>query len=388
LTERTGYNVISADSHIVEPPDVFAGLPASLKDRAPKLADHEGGSAWFVEGVEPSPLPPTFASGTGWRKPEGTSIRFDQVLPGLYDPAERVKAQDADSVDAEILYPTPTLWDALKLVDDDELKLACARTYNDWLAQFCSHSPDRFFGVAKIPTTSVEDAIAELQRATGELGLKGALLDAYPSGSSVGGNPADDPFWEAANDLQIPVSFHYGVGAGAVTEPPGGIAPGLKPPMADAVLPLVAGGVFDRFPDVKVVLAHADAGWALHWMEFFDINYVRQKHLAQYVLQREDAVPSDYFRKFCWFTFHHDRSTVKNRHVLGQVHMVWASHFPFDDSNWPDNRQQAMNVTGEIPAADRQALLADNVGRLYGLPGYKKGFSVDEVEAFEQLVHF
>jgi predicted TIM-barrel fold metal-dependent hydrolase len=388
LTERTGYNVISADSHIVEPPDVFAGLPAGLKDRAPKLADHEGGSAWFVEGVEPSPLPPTYASGTGWRKPEGDSIRFDQVLPGLYDPAERVKAQEADSVDAEILYPTSTLWDAVKLVDDDELKLACTRAYNDWLAQFCSHSPDRFFGVAKIPTTSVEDAIAELQRATGELGLKGALVDAYPAGSSVGGNPADDPFWEVANDLQIPVSFHYGVGVDAVTEPPGGIAPGLKPPMADAVLPLVAGGVFDRFPDVKVVFAHADAGWALHWMEFFDINYVRQKHLAQYVLQREDAVPSDYIRRFCWFTFHHDRSTVKNRHVLGQVHMVWASHFPFDDSNWPDNRQQAMQVTEEIPTADRQALLADNVGRLYGLPGYKKGFSVDEVEAFEQLVHF
>jgi hypothetical protein len=47
-----------------------------------------------------------------------------------------------------------------------------------------------------------------------------------------------------------------------------------------------------------------------------------------------------------------------------------------------------MQVTEEIPTADRQALLADNVGRLYGLPGYKKGFSVDEVEAFEQLVHF
>jgi hypothetical protein len=123
-------------------------------------------------------------------------------------------------------------------------------------------------------------------------------------------------------------------------------------------------------------------------MEFFDINYVRQKHLSQYVLQREDAVPSDYIRKFCWFTFHQDRSSVKNRHRLGQVHLLWASHFPLEDAHWPDDRQQAMNVTDELPMADRQALLADNVGRLYGLPGYKKGFSAEEVEAFEQLVHF
>lgn len=381
------YNVISADSHVVEPPDLFESRVASaLKDRMPQLGEVDGAAAWLVEGVEPTPLASTFATGTGWRKTDGPVV-WEGVLSGLYDPAQRVVAQDSDSVDAEVLYPSTGLWDAIKLSDDTEMKLAAAKAYNDWLAEFCAHAPDRFFGIAKVPTTSVSDAVAELQRAT-ELGLTGAMLDAFPSGSRVGGSAEEDPFWEVVNDLQVPVSLHYGVGVDSASLPPGGIAPGLKPPMADAMLPMIAAGVFDRFPKVKIVFAHGDAGWALHWMEFFDINYVRQKHLAQYLLPDDDAVPSDYMRKFAWFTVHQDRSAVRDRHLIGEVHLMWGSHFPYDDSNWPDNRQQAIRLTDEVSAEARQALLADNVGRLYGLPGFEKGFTDEEVSLFPDLVHF
>jgi predicted TIM-barrel fold metal-dependent hydrolase len=394
MSDSTGYGVISADSHVVEPPDVFASrLPAALRDRAPKLVALDGGNAWSVEGADPIALAPSLATGSGWHraadgKQTAGPVSWDAVLPGLYDPAERVRAQHADSVDAEILYPTPGLWDAIKQLDDAELKLGLVRAYNDWLAEFCSHRPDRLFGLAKLPATSVDDARAELVRCVEELGLRGAILDAWPSGAPTGGNPNDEPFWEAVDGLRVPVSFHWAVGASAATTPPTGIAPGLKPPMADAMLPMVAAGVFDRYPNVRVVFAHGDAGWALHWMEFFDINYVRHKHLSEYALQDPDAVPSEYMRKHAWFTFHQDRSSVKNRKRLGGVHLMWASHFPHEDANWPDDRQQAMRVTEELPAEDRQALLADNVARLYRLPGYEKGFTDDEVTAFDQLVHF
>jgi predicted TIM-barrel fold metal-dependent hydrolase len=386
MPDRT-YDVISADSHVVEPPDLFSGRVASkLVDRMPGMGELDGGAVWLVEGVEPTPLAPTFATGTGWRRPGGP-VTWESVMSGLYEPAERLIAQDSDSVDAEILYPSTGLWDALKRCADADVRRAAASAYNDWLSEFCAQAPDRLFGVAKIPTTGVDDAVAELQRAS-QLGLKGALLDTYPSGAAVGGNPADDPFWEAVDDLQIPVSIHYGVGVDESTLPPGGIAPGLKPPMADAMLPMVAGGVFDRYPNVKVVFAHGDAGWALHWMEFFDINYVRQKHLEQYMLPNPDAVPSDYMRRFAWFTVHHDRSAVRDRSLLGEVHLMWGSHFPYDDSNWPDDRQQAIRLTDEVSADTRRSILADNVGRLYGLPGYEKGFSAEEVADFPALVHF
>src|SRR5262245_38330055 len=117
MTDSTPFRLISADSHVVEPPDLFEKhLPAGLRDRAPKLASWNGGSAWLLDGSDPVPLPATAATGSGYRltsRTEPKPLAFDEVLPGLYDPAERVKLQDTDSVDGEVLYPSPALWDEI-----------------------------------------------------------------------------------------------------------------------------------------------------------------------------------------------------------------------------------------------------------------------------------
>jgi predicted TIM-barrel fold metal-dependent hydrolase len=390
MKDSSKYSLISADSHVIEPPDVFASLPAALRDRAPTLTDWNGGSAWIVGDLAPAPLPRTAKTGSGYRHgypTDGSPIHWNDVLPALYDPAERIKAQDADGVDAEVLYPSAGLWDAIKLLGDAELKLACVRAYNDWIAKFCAHSPDRLIGLGKVPTTSVEDAIAEARRCVG-LGLKGLLLDAMPSGASIGGNPADEPFWEVINEIGLPVSMHIGVSPVASTEPDGGIAPGLKPPMADVVLPMVSSGLFERLTNLKLVFAHADASWALHWLEFSDMYFLRHRHLKELSHGTSDTVPSIFIRGHFWFTFHHDRIAVRNRHNLGSAHLMWASHFPYDDTNWPDNRQQAVLVTAEADAETQKALMGANVARLYRLTGFEAGFEEQAIREFVPLVHY
>jgi hypothetical protein len=67
---------------------------------------------------------------------------------------------------------------------------------------------------------------------------------------------------------------------------------------------------------------------------------------------------------------------------------MWASHFPYADSNWPDNRQQAMGVTADAPAEARSSVLAGNVAHLYRLPGYEKSFTAEAIKEFAALVHF
>ncbi|SFF90171.1 Amidohydrolase [Novosphingobium sp. CF614] len=392
MADKITYTLISADSHVLEPADMFEKrLPAHLLERAPKLKPFEGGSAWFIGDLDPVPLPPTARTGSGYRLSNMAgvdAVAYEDVLPALIDPAERIKAQEADSVDAEVLYPTPSLWDAIKLLDDAELQLACVKAYNDWIAEFCAYAPDRLIGIGKVPTTSVEDACAEVLRCANELKLRGFVLDCFPSGAKVGGNPADDPFWEAVNETGLPVSLHIAVGPTANTMPESGPTPGMRPQMAEAVLPMVASGLFDRFPNVRVVLAHGDAGWAMHWLEFNDMYYLRHRHLNAYTLKDENALPSEYIRSRVWFTFHHDQTAVKNRHNIGPAHLMWASHFPYDDSNWPDNRQQATRVTAEAPAGARDGFLAANVARLYGLPGYEAGFEDAALKEFVPLVHY
>jgi hypothetical protein len=67
---------------------------------------------------------------------------------------------------------------------------------------------------------------------------------------------------------------------------------------------------------------------------------------------------------------------------------LWASHFPDEDSEWPDNRQQAIRVTSEVASEDQRALLAENTAKLYQLPGYENGFAAEDFKKFEPLVHF
>jgi hypothetical protein len=77
----------------------------------------------------------------------------------------------ADSVDAEVLCPFRGLWDAIKGLDDAGLMLVGTRAYNDWMGGFSSHGPDRLIGLGKIPSTSRDDAEAELLRCVGDLHL-------------------------------------------------------------------------------------------------------------------------------------------------------------------------------------------------------------------------
>jgi predicted TIM-barrel fold metal-dependent hydrolase len=67
---------------------------------------------------------------------------------------------------------------------------------------------------------------------------------------------------------------------------------------------------------------------------------------------------------------------------------MWASHFPYADSNWPDNRQQAVRVTADAPAEARHSVMAGNAARLYRLPGYEQGFAAEAIKEFAALVHF
>ncbi|HEY6533481.1 MAG TPA: amidohydrolase family protein [Acidimicrobiales bacterium] len=376
------YSLISADSHVVEPPDLFlAGLPAHMRSRAPRMEEHDGVSTWAVEGQPPVELP-VFARNMG----EGS--RFDDLDLAVHDPVERLAAQETDSLDAEVLYSSPRLWDAIKQLDDPELRLACTRAHNDWIARFSGHDRDRLIGLGRISSADAGEATTELRRCVDELDLRGVVLDTWPGGTPTLDGPGDQ-FWGAVEETGIPVSLHIAVGDAASTSPPSGIFAGVRPPMADASLALLGSGVFERYPGVRLVLAHGDAGWAFHWLEFMDANYMRRRHLPGHRMPfaDPDALPSEYLRRHCWFTFHQDRTVLKNRALMGTSHLLWASEYPLDGTDWPEDRGQAVRTTDGLDTEDRHAVLAENTARLYRLPGHEAGFPAAAVDAFEPLVH-
>src|SRR5262249_25500056 len=135
------YKSISADGHINEPPDLWTKrLPASMKERGPRIIEtpKTKGHAWIMEGQSrPSPLGfgTMFFRGSkrfdrqnlldSFKQIKDRGVRYEDVFPGSYDPAARVKEIIEDETDAEVIFNgVNTVWNGIKLCPDKELALA------------------------------------------------------------------------------------------------------------------------------------------------------------------------------------------------------------------------------------------------------------------------
>ena len=172
------YRLISADSHFNEPPDLWVDrVPAALQDRAPRIERFDEGDAWVIEGVKD---PINFGmNACAGLEPEDMKgwVRFDDIRRGGYDPAARLDEMDRDGVDAEVLYPTPRLSNAIIANRDVEYHRAMIRAYNDWIsASTSTYAPERFGGLAILPSRGVEGAVAEIERVLDRPGMRGVVI--------------------------------------------------------------------------------------------------------------------------------------------------------------------------------------------------------------------
>src|SRR5436309_14072035 len=115
---------------------------------------------------------------------------------------------DLDGIDAAFLYPSLGLFAGA--IQDGELAAAVCRGYNRWLADYCKPYPDRLFGVAMLPLQSIEAAIDELRFARKELGFRAAFIRPNPYGGRQLHDPAYEPFWAAAEELDMAIGLHEG----------------------------------------------------------------------------------------------------------------------------------------------------------------------------------
>ena len=123
---------------------------------------------------------------------------------------ERLVEQDIDGVDAEVIYPSQRTMATFMAQEDDEYHLAGLEAYNSWLAtEFNAVDPTRLLGLAQMPATDVRTAVRWLREAKAA-GFRGVILSAYPSGGAEL-SADDDPFWEAAEEEQVPVHIHSGL---------------------------------------------------------------------------------------------------------------------------------------------------------------------------------
>jgi predicted TIM-barrel fold metal-dependent hydrolase len=367
--------MISSDSHIIEPPDLWTTrLDRALRERAPRVVeDPDTREQWWVVGARRTL---SFAGGaqTGDRfvKPIElrTGARFEQVRPGGYLPEEHLRDNAADGVTGAVLYPTEGL--LLYTAADPVLLSACCRAYNDFLAEFCAAAPGRLKGVAMLNADDIAEAIGEMQRARA-LGLSGALIPTAAPPERPYDSPDYEPLWSAAVDLAMPLSLHLGAnrsGAGGVDADLARIRPTyftvcehwVKISLAD----LIFAGVFDRHPALRVGCIEHELGWIPFFLERIDNTYFQRQGNARYYRFKTVARPTDLFRRNVFCSFQDDALGIRERHTIGIDGLCWGNDYPHTESTFPRSREIMAERLRGVPADEQHKILSGNVARIYG----------------------
>jgi predicted TIM-barrel fold metal-dependent hydrolase len=355
--------LVSADSHVVPLPSFWAEyLPASLRDRAPRIESTDEGDCTIFEGRR---TPVMAINSIAGKRRDGQGMRyrrFAEQLPGGHDPAARLLDQDRDGIVAEVLYGGGPL-----VTDDRELHLASHAAYNDWLADYCAYDPRRLLGVAYIPFATPGGAAAEIRRAH-RRGLRGALLPAaVPSGHWWDADWA--PVWEALVETGLRAALHVGFGFARRHRFDGGPAfftdlVMSKMDMAGPLADLVFGGVLARHPELRVVSVEAYIGWLPFVAEYMDHAYRVHRYWNDAGLRE---LPSVYLRRQVYATFIEDPVGLRERHTLGVDNIMWSSDYPHGESTYPTSREFVARAFAGIAEDEVRKMVRDNARRLYDL---------------------
>jgi predicted TIM-barrel fold metal-dependent hydrolase len=143
--------------------------------------------------------------------------------------------------------------------------------------------------------------------------------------------------------------------------------PSLPHAMERSLSDLIFGGVFERFPRLRIVSAESDVGWIPHYLQRLDHSYEKYRYLEQSTVIPEK--PSVYFRRQVYATFQDDRIGVLLRDQIGLDRLMWASDFPHSDSTWPHSREVIERDFEGVPEREAAQIVADNCAELYALGG-------------------
>ncbi len=363
---------ISSDSHVVESAEFFEPLAKLFGDKAPHIvvADPARGpqldlgngklgiglSGFLMANVD-------FASGEAIKlAPRG----YDLARPGCYDTIERLKDQDIDGIDGEVIYPS-VIFNVYQIADLDIVKATFA-LYNDWIADYCNQQPDRLFALSAIQLFDLDDAIKEMARAKA-MGHVGVCIPATAPPDRLYSDPWYDKFWAAAQDMKMSLNMHVFTGATDNHGLPPAMKSGGYALASCGVMftcaDIIQSGVCERFPDIKFVVTEFETGWIANMLKRLDWGFTRGGGART---QGIPMKPSDYWRRNFFATFEDDDLGIMTREYIGTNTLMWGNDYPHGDSVFPHSQKVLREVLADCTPEERYEMTVKNVVELYGLP--------------------
>lgn len=362
----------SADGHVIEPADLWTTrLDKRFRDRAPHVEAGERFDLFCVDGLQPfagADLGGVFAS----YKVEGKAIedrkhnRKIEIRRGAYDPVARLKDQDLDNLEAEVLYPNDALF--LFSAPDVEYKTACIKAYNDWLAEFCQTDRDRFIGAAMLPVGAPIEIVLDEARRCLKNGLRTVMI---PAGlpKIPFGDPYYHPLFAELQETGTPLSIHNAASEQQFAQVPvaagGATITFIENKYVDhfrTLTSMIMSGAPLAFPQLKIVLVEGGIGWIAAILHTLD-HWWEDHH--RWLKPRLDEKPSVYCHRQFYFTFEEDRAGLLTRELLNVDHLMWGSDYPHTEGTFPRSREQVAKDFAGLEEELVRKLVAENCRRLY-----------------------
>lgn len=333
------------------------------------------GDGWIVEGQAlmhtgqnvTGPGPVRFAHATYFND-------AGDPVPGTGDAHQRLREQDQDGIDAEVLYPPVFVTRFIEGIDDRAVYRSIVHAYNTFLAEdFCSVAPDRLIGNAFMPISGIDDAVAELEWAA-QNGIKTITFQQFPNGT---GSPTadDDRFWEKSLELGIALSPHLNFGAqtgpppkgpnpsdakaaGGMTQHCGGSTP------AYAIAQMIVDGVFDRHPDLRFYFAEVNSAYLPAMLYYMDRDYTVYNDWFQLQLPK---MPSEYVKQQCLFGMVREPLALQMGDLMPLDWFMFGTDFPHSVGTFPDTPAYIDEAFAKVDDATRRRILLENPAEHFGL---------------------
>ncbi len=379
-SEQPSEVLISADSHVNEPPELWERLPAELRALRPVYEPlPDGGEIYAIEGSSIRlPLQDELTE-------DDWACEYRRDPSGARDLGRRLCDMAREGVDAQVVFPEAGLGLGGG-PGSREYHVAIARAYNDWILEAFAPEPQRFRPAALVPMDDAAAAFDEAKRCI-EKGFKTLFLPVVVPWRPYW-HPDYEPLWALAEEARVPLSFHVFSGnvwfgtefaflpflpperyeaARKMTRELGdvpermsstvvGMAAGMSP-----IIDLTGAGVLERHPDLRFAIIEAECGWLAWTLAAMD-SMQERRHLY---LSKLPMKASEYFLRQGAVAITDDPVGLHNLPLTGSHCLLWGNDYPHDEGTFPYSRRVIDAMREVVDPEPLARILSENAARLY-----------------------
>jgi predicted TIM-barrel fold metal-dependent hydrolase len=301
-------------------------------------------------------------------------MTYDEMRPGCYEPKARIEDMEMNWVEASLAFPTFPRFCGQTFLEakDRELAMACVVAYNDWMVEeWCADSGGRLIPLCLIPLWDADAAAAEVRRNAAR-GVRAVCFSEIPPHLGLPSIHSGqwDPFFAACAETGTVVCMHIG-SSSKMPATSGDAPPAVAVTLSfgnamSSMSDFLFSGVLVRFPTLKLAYSEGQIGWIPYILERAD-DVWRDHRAWGGVRDLVPEPPSTYYYRQIFGCFFRDRHGIDSLDVVGVDNTTFETDYPHTDSTWPNTKQVAEELMGDLPPDVVHKLVRGNAIRMLEL---------------------